>query len=89
MEKIVDWVKWMEQHHIKLGGNPDDNRANADDCDGNVQERPLEEKSGSDAGQSGSSNIFNDEKKWLPETIVYNGEAPRTRYPAGCTDEHI
>lgn len=63
----IDWEKWMKDHHIKLGGNPDDNRKNAVKSGGGIQDGQLETKSISDAGRSSNSDILHDEEKGFQE----------------------
>ena len=50
---IVDWQKWMDQHHIKLRGDPNDNRSDAVQIGGGISRSKVETQSNANAGQSG------------------------------------
>lgn len=49
MKTISDWEKWMADHHIKIGGNPNDVRADAGSAGGGISRSKLETKVPNDA----------------------------------------
>ncbi len=83
----IDWEKWMKDHHIKLGGNPDDNRKNAIKSGGGVQVGQLETKGTTDAGRPSDSDIFHNEKERIQVRI--STKAKRARNQASSTDKHV
>lgn len=47
---LIDWTKWMKDHHIKMRGDPGDDRRNAGETGGVISGSELETKVSDDAG---------------------------------------
>lgn len=54
---IEDWQKWMDEHHIKLRGDPRDNGENAVPTGGGISGTQVETKVSDHAGTPGRSHI--------------------------------
>ena len=54
---IEDWEKWMEEHHIRIGGKTDDNRTDEVKTGRSVSGSKVETEMPDDAGSTGGSHI--------------------------------
>ena len=53
----MDWEKWMDQHHIKLRGVPDDNRSDEVCAGGGISGTKMETEVPDHARTPGGSHI--------------------------------
>ena len=53
----MDWEKWMAEHHIKLRGEPNDNRPDEVRVGGGISGSEVETEVSDHAGAPSSSNI--------------------------------
>ena len=53
----IDWEKWMEEHHIRIGGNTNDDGADANKAGRSVSGSKVETEMPDDAGSTGGSHI--------------------------------
>lgn len=60
---IHDWEEWMDQHHIKLRGDPNDSRQNEGQADVRVRRTGLADESQRDVQQTSNRGIFRDGEK--------------------------
>lgn len=55
---IINWQKWMDEHHIKLRGEiPNDNRSDEVLASGEISRPEVETQSSDDARKTGSGDI--------------------------------
>ena len=54
---IDDWQKWMDEHHIKLRGDPGDNRKDEKSAGGGISRTELENAVSDHAGSPGRCHI--------------------------------
>ena len=60
---VDDWKKWMDQHHIKLRGDPNDSRQNEGQADVRIRRTGLADESQGNVQQAGNRGIFRDGEK--------------------------
>ena len=48
---IIDWEKWMAEHHIKIGGNPNDNGTDAVKTGKSISGSQVETKGDGNVGK--------------------------------------
>lgn len=60
---IVDWEKWMAEHHIKLRGDPNVNRSDEVLADRNISRTEMANEMSNNARQTGNRNIQKPEVK--------------------------
>ena len=53
----MDWEKWMKDHHIKLRGEPNDDRPDEVQTGNSISRTKVETEVSNNAGQTGSSHI--------------------------------
>ena len=54
---IEDWQKWMDQHHIKLRGDPNDSGKDAGSIDGGISREHVATEGERNGRSSGGSDI--------------------------------
>ena len=83
----MDWEKWMDQHHVKLGSDPNDCRENESSVGGGISGRKVAEKTQRDGRPTDRGSVQDDgsNRKIVPPSKTeteraWNSEGSAVKY---------